>query len=46
MTVREVPAQLMPVSTNLPVVELDEDDDWTADEACQHLLEEQEKAQL
>jgi len=46
MTVREIPAQLMPVSTNLSVVELDEDDDWTADEVCQHLLEEQEKAQL
>ena len=46
MTVRKISAQLMSVSTNLPVVELNEDDDWTTDEVCQHLLEKQKKAQL
>ncbi len=46
MTVRKVSAQLMFVSTNLSVMKLNEDDDWTMNEVCQHLLEEQKKAQL
>ncbi len=46
MTVRKISVQLMSVSTNLSVVELNEDDDWTTDEVCQHLLEKQEKAQF
>ncbi len=46
MTVRKVSAQLMSVSTNLSVMKLNEDDDWMMNKVCQHLLEEQKKAQL
>lgn len=46
MTIREVSTQLMSMSINLSVMKLNEDDDWTTDEVCQYLLEEQEKAQL
>jgi len=43
MTVREISVQLMSVSTNLSVMKLNEDDDWTTDEVCQHLLEKRKK---
>lgn len=42
---RQVPAQLAPMGTKLPIVEFDEEEE-SADQACQHLLEEQENSQL
>ena len=39
---REVPAQLAPMEVPLPIVELDDDDELTADQACERLLDEQE----
>ena len=42
---RQVPAQLAPLDTKLPVVEFDEEEE-TADQACQHLLEQQENSLL
>lgn len=42
---RRVQAQLAPMDTSLPVVEFD-DRKKTADQACQHLLDEQENLQL
>ena len=42
MKLRQVQAQLAPMDTGLPVVEFDEEDE-SADLACQHLLDEQEK---
>ena len=41
-TLAEVQAPLAPMDTGLPVVEFDEEDE-SADLACQHLLDEQEK---
>lgn len=46
MQVRHVPAQITPMETGLPVVEFDEDNEESADSACQNLLDEQENAQL
>lgn len=43
--VREVPAEMAPISVNLPVVEFEGDDD-SVDAACQQLLDKQENAQL
>ncbi|KAL8707169.1 MAG: hypothetical protein Q9220_007754 [cf. Caloplaca sp. 1 TL-2023] len=40
--IREVPAALAPMETLLPVVEFDGDDEMTADQACQQLIDEQE----
>ena len=42
---RKVPAQLVPITAELPTVELNDDED-SADLACQYLLDEQEKGQL
>ncbi|KAL8825271.1 MAG: hypothetical protein Q9170_007862, partial [Blastenia crenularia] len=39
---RNVPAALAPMEINLPTVEFDEDDEVSADQACQQLLDEQE----
>ena len=36
---RQIPAHLAPMGTNLPIVEFDEEEE-SADQACQHLLEE------
>ena len=43
--VRRVPAELCPMEVHLPTVELevDEDNEDTADAACQFLLDQQEK---
>ena len=43
---RHVPAQITPMETGLPIVEFDEEDEESADLACQHLLDEQENARL
>ena len=45
MRERRVPAQLVPIGMVLPTVELNEDEN-SADLACQYLLDEQEKGQL
>lgn len=43
MRVRTVPTQLYPMESGLPTVEFDEEDEEnTADDACQLLLDEQE----
>jgi len=34
------------METGLPIVEFDEEDEESADLACQHLLDEQENARL
>ena len=39
---RYVPAQLVAMETGLPTVEFDEDDEESADRACQDLLDDQE----
>ena len=45
MRERKVPAQLVPIESGLPTVELNEEED-SADLACQYLLDEQGKGQL
>ena len=42
---RQIPAHLTPMGTNLPIVEFDEEEE-SADRACQHLLDEQENPSL
>ena len=44
MQLREVKAQIVLMETGLPVVEFDEEEE-SADLACQHLLHEQKKGQ-
>ena len=44
--VRPIPAQIAPIEAGLPTIEMDEDDEMTADEACQYILDDQENAQL
>ena len=39
--IKEVPAEIVPMSTGLPILELDDVDDWTADEVCQQILDDQ-----
>lgn len=41
MRTRDVPAQLSPLDIGLPTVEFEDDDEWSADDACQQLLDEQ-----
>lgn len=38
-TTREISAQMVPITTGLPIVEVDEYDEWTADETCQYIQE-------
>jgi hypothetical protein len=42
---RKVPAKLVSITAELPTVDLNDDED-SADLACQYLLDEQEKGQL
>ena len=44
--VRPVQAQITPMEAGLPTIELDDDDDLSADEACQAILDEQGKEEL
>lgn len=46
MRISDVPAQLSPIDIGLPTFEFEDDDEWSADDACQQLLEEQEKVRL
>lgn len=45
-SVMEVPTRLSPIKIELPDVELIEDEDCSADEACQQLIEDAENAML
>lgn len=46
MRTREVPAQLSPLDIGLPTVEFEDDEGWSADDACQQLIDAQEKVRL
>lgn len=47
--IRTIPAQIYPMEVKLPVVKFDEEmetNEWTADDACQELLDQQGKNML
>ena len=39
--IKKMPAEIVPMSTGLPILELDDVDDWTADEVCQQIFDDQ-----
>lgn len=44
--VRRIPAQIVPIDTGLPTIEMEDEDEMTADQACQQIIDSQENAQL
>ena len=46
MSTRRIPAQIVPIESGLPTIEMDEEDDMSADEACQYILDDQENDRL
>jgi len=43
-TVRRIPVQIATIDTGLPTIEMEDDDEMTADQACQHIIDSQENA--